>query len=77
MKRNFDSSVSREEQLQRVAADKQPGRKHQKRMGPGKKANKQSNAARNSAKLASGKAKLHREKVAAYFAGKLDKYPTE
>jgi hypothetical protein len=74
MRLEFDSSVSRIEQLERTAQAKTPGRKHQKRAGV--RANERKRAAKvRASQHASKIRKAFRSGVAAYWKGETDQNP--
>lgn len=74
MKQDFDRSVPLIEQRMRVAAAKEPGRKHQKR--PGVKAiERRKLASRRHAALVAMKRRKFKELVAAYWRGDRETYP--
>lgn len=75
MRKSFDQSVPLHEQIARGSKTVSTGRKHQHRLGPGKKAEKVAKAAGHlTARLAK-----RRKRVAAmvhdYFTGKRDTHP--
>ena len=74
MRQEFDSTVSREEQLMRTAKAKRPGRKHL-HQASSRVAQRRKNAPRNRAKLQAAKSKAFHALVRAYWAGDRDTNP--
>lgn len=74
MKQDFDRSVPLIEQRMRVAAAKEPGRKHQKR--PGVKAiERRKLAAKRHAKMVADNLAKFKAAVSAYWRGERETYP--
>lgn len=71
---DFDSSVSKVDQILRSASRKQPGRKHQKRMGAKKKEKLKATAKRR-AKLETISVRKFKDEVSKYWNGQRDTYP--
>lgn len=74
MRQDFDRSVPLIEQRMRVAAAKEPGRKHQHRPGIRANERKKLAAKRHAASMARKKAQF-KALVAAYWRGERETYP--
>lgn len=74
MRMDFDSSVSKVDQILRSASRKEPGRKHQKRIGAKKKEKLKATAKRR-AKLQTSSMRKYKEQVSKYWNGERDTYP--
>lgn len=68
MRKSFDQSVPLHEQISRITKT-QTGRKHQHRIGPGRKQPQKLSA------MALKKQRAFRAKVRAYWAGEVDEFP--
>ena len=77
MRQDFPSSMLVSDQLLRLSAGKTPGRKHQKRAGPSKKANKLAAFSRGKTQWAQSRKSKNSRNVAAYFRGEIDFLPRQ
>lgn len=75
MRKSFDQSVPLHEQLARGSKTVSTGRKHQHRIGPGKKAEKALKAAAIVNGMKKSKAARIKAKVRAYWAGEKEEHP--
>lgn len=74
MRLEFDSSVPRADQLMRMSAAKQPGRKHNHKPSSRVCERRRAGAAR-ATQIIACKAKAWKQQVSAYWRGERDDYP--
>jgi len=75
MQHQFDKGIGLDEQITKVLDHKQPGRKHQHRIGPGKAAQRAANRRKNVAAYNNHGLKLRKARIRDYWRGLISEFP--
>jgi hypothetical protein len=75
MHQDFDHSVPVHEQLLKISAAKQPGHKHQHRLGPSRRARKAANRRAFEQQARAREGAKRSALIRAYWAGQVDEFP--